>query len=136
MPAADRSFTVTKTTKERLPALPYLHLKEEVLGASYDLSLVTIGDKRSRTLNQRYRKREYVPNILAFPIDQKQGEIFLNLRQARREHAKREESYRHFVALLFIHAMLHLKGYRHGGTMEDKEVKLLSKFHITNTWKT
>ena len=130
---ANRNFSIINTTKERVPALPFLHLKESVLGKNYELSLVISGDALARRLNRNYRGKTYTPNVLAFPIGQKRGEIFLNLKQARRECAKRQESYRYFVALLFVHALLHLKGYRHSRTMEDKEVKLLSKFHITNT---
>lgn len=97
------------------------------------LSLVAIGDKRARTLNERYRGKTYIPNVLAFPLSKDMGEIFLNLREARREHQKRGESYEYFVALLVVHAMLHLKGYAHGSTMERKERALLSAFGIANT---
>lgn len=127
-------FTLTRLTKDRVPALPFLLLKEKVLGKKYALSLVAVGDARSRTLNTTYRKKTYIPNVLSFPISDTQGEIFLNLKQARREHRKRGESYDYFVALLFIHSMLHLIGYRHGSTMEGIEHKHLLRFNITNTF--
>ena len=133
MAAGNSHFSITNTTKERVPALPFLRLKESVLGKNYELSLVIATDALARKLNRNYRGKTYTPNVLAFPIDKTHGEIFLNLREAERERATRALSYRHFVALLFVHALLHLKGYRHSSTMEGKEVKLLSKFHITNT---
>ena len=98
------------------------------------LSIVIAGDMRTRTLNKHYRGKTYVPNVLSFPLDDSNGEIFLNLKQAKREHRAREESYEYFVALLVIHGMLHLKGMAHGGTMEHKEQQLLSKFNIKNTF--
>ena len=104
------------------------------MGARYDLSLVIVGDALSKKLNLEHRKKTYTPNVLSFPVDTHTGEIFLNLKQAKREHTAREESYRYFVALLFIHSMLHLKGFAHGDTMEHEEQRLLSKFNIKNTF--
>jgi probable rRNA maturation factor len=131
--AAD-NFSITQTTKDRIPNLPFFDLKSAALGKSYSLSLVFVGDARSRALNLAYRKKSYIPNVLSFPLDEKTGEIFLNLKQAKREHRKREESYEYFVALLVIHGMLHLKGMLHGSTMEELEQRLLTKMKITNTF--
>lgn len=128
------SLCITTLTKDRLPSLPLLALKEKVLGKKYALSLVIVGDARSHTLNMRYRKKTYIPNVLSFPVSNDTGEIFLNLKQAKREHARRGESFDYFVALLFIHSMLHLIGSRHGSTMEETEQALLTKFNIKNTF--
>ncbi|KKU77157.1 MAG: putative rRNA maturation factor [Parcubacteria group bacterium GW2011_GWA2_47_7] len=133
--AADRhstAFAINKLTKDKVPSLPFLRMKERVLGKKYSLSLVVIGDKRSTTLNTRYRNKTYTPNVLSFPLDKHNGEIFMNLKQAKREHRARGESYEYFVALLFIHSMLHLIGMRHGSTMEQEEQALLASFHIKN----
>ncbi len=128
------NFALTKTTKDRVPALPFLSMKDTILGKKYVLSLVIAGDARTQTLNKTYRGKTYIPNVLSFPLEKDQGEIFLNLKQARREHRKRKESYEYFVALLVIHGMLHLKGMAHGGTMEKQEQALLSKFNIKNSF--
>ena len=133
--AADRhstAFAINKLTKDKVPSLPFLRMKERVLGKKYSLSLVVIGDKRSTTLNTRYRNKTYTPNVLSFPLDKHNGEIFMNLKQAKREHRARGESYEYFVALLFIHSMLHLIGMRHGSTMEQEEQALLASCHIKN----
>ena len=129
-----KSFGITTLTKDRVPTLPFLALKEKVLGKKYNLSLVILGDARSRTLNMQYRKKSYTPNVLSFPIDDTNGEIFLNLKQAKREHKSRGESFDYFVALLFIHSMLHLIGSRHGSTMEGTEQTILTTFNIKNTF--
>lgn len=129
---ASNTFSLSQTTKERVPALPFLRMKETILGKTYDLSIVFAGDKRTQTLNRIYRGKTYTPNVLSFPVDKQCGEIFLNLRQAKREHKKRGESFEYFVALLVVHGMLHLKGFAHGSTMEDKERAMLSKFGVKN----
>ena len=133
--ADNKHFGITTTTRDRVPSLPFLSIKNAILGNNYDLSLVIAGDTRTRTLNTKYRGKTYIPNVLSFPIDNTHGEIFLNLKQAQREHRAREESYEYFVALLVIHGMLHLKGMAHGSTMESKEQQLLSKFNIKNTYQ-
>jgi len=133
-PIADNTFSISKLTKDRVPALPFFALKNSTLGAKYNLSLVIVGDARSCQLNLKYRKKSYTPNVLSFPLDEKSGEIFLNLKQAKRESASREESLRYFVALLFIHSMLHLIGNRHSSTMEETELRILSKYNIKNTF--
>lgn len=130
----EAKFSLANTTKDRIPRLPFFALKEALMGKSYDLSLVVVGDKRSQTLNATYRGKTYIPNVLSFPLDEKNGEIFLNLKQAKREHKARGESYEYFVALLVVHGMLHLKGMKHGSTMEKQEARILAKLGVENTF--
>jgi rRNA maturation RNase YbeY len=119
-------FSIHKTVRQKPPRLPFPVLKEKVLGSRYGLSLVFVGDDRSRSLNRRYRGKDKPANVLAFPLSASEGEIFLNLTQARRDAPRFGLSHRTFTAKLFIHAMLHLKGYRHGGTMNHAEQAILA----------
>lgn len=123
-------FAIVQLTKDPLPSLPWRAMKEAVLGKRYRLSVVVAGDQRTRALNIRYRGKSYIPNVLSFSLTPTNGEIFLNLRQARREYRRWGKSYESFVALLVVHAMLHLKGEQHGGKMERKEAGLLRKFCV------
>ena len=111
------TFSITQMTKGKLPRLPFARMKTAVLGSRHTISLVFIGDKRSRTLNKKYRKKDRPTNVLSFPIADSEGEIFINLAQARREAHKFHISYNSHVARLFIHALLHLKGFRHSSKM-------------------
>ena len=74
----EAKFALANTTKDRIPRLPFFALKEALMGKTYDLSIVVVGDKRSQTLNATYRGKTYIPNVLSFPLDEKTGEIFLN----------------------------------------------------------
>jgi len=132
-----RTFHITNLTKKgvRVSTLPFVRMKERVLGKRYALSLVFAGDAYTRKLNLRYRKRRYVPNVLSFPLDKGEGEIILNVPQAKRECGGRGETLYFFTALLFVHSLLHLKGRRHGSIMECEERAMLSKFHIVNTFQ-
>ena len=124
----DDSFSIHKTIKSKLPRLPFLRMKNEILGKGYELSLVFIGDKRAQTLNRIYRKKDYIPDILSFPYDKKEGEIFINPRQAARRAKDFDMNERKFIAFLFIHGLLHLKGLPHGSTMDKKEYAYLKRF--------
>src|SRR5262249_34419256 len=57
----------------------------------------------------------------------KSGEIVICLDVARQQAPSYDLSYQDFCGLLFIHALLHLKGERHGPTMEKKERALLAR---------
>lgn len=103
-------------------------MKEAVLGKRYELSLVIVDDKTSTDLNKKYRAKEYTPNVLSFGIDDMHGEIFLNMRQARREYKERGETLREFTALLVIHSLFHLKGFEHGSKMDKEVDRILKKF--------
>jgi probable rRNA maturation factor len=121
-------ISINKTIKGKLPSLPFALMKEVILGKDYELSLVFIGDKRAKTLNQKYRKKDYIPDTLSFPYDKKEGEIFINPNQARKRSKDFDMNERKFIAYLFIHGLLHLKGLRHGSTMNRMELKYLKRF--------
>lgn len=124
------SFDCNNLTKNSSPIseLFFVKIKERILGKKYDLSLVFIGDVRAKKLNQKYRQKEYIPNTLSFPIALDAGEIFLNLRQIKKEVAKFQMNYKDLVTLMFIHSCLHLKGFDHGDEMNLEENKLLKIF--------
>jgi len=103
-------------------------MAETVLGADYELSLVFIGSTRSRALNKQHRGKDRPTNILSFPLEEEAGEIYIALRLAESEASKFNMKPRSFVAYLFLHGLLHLKGYDHGSTMERKEDVLLQRF--------
>src|SRR3989338_8344437 len=81
--------------------IPWKKIKEEILGKKYDLSVVLAGDSLMKKLNNTYCRKNKPASVLSFPFSQKQGEIFINLAQKT-----------HFPLFLFIHALLHLKGFK------------------------
>lgn len=123
-------FSITQTTKGKLPRLPFEDMKDAILGKRHTISLVFIGDTRSKKLNKLYRGKEKSANILSFPLDKKSGEIFINPNQAKKDAKKFDTTPSKFIGFLFIHGLLHLKGYAHGSTMEGKEQMLRKKFGV------
>ena len=101
-----------------------------VLGERYELSLVICGDGLARRMNATYRKKTYAPNVLSFPLGAHEGEIFLNVRKASRETKRFGTTLVKHLALLFVHGCFHLKGLRHGRTMELAEMRVLRRFGV------
>lgn len=44
-------------------------LKEFRFDENTELSVVFVGRKKAKNLNQKYRKKDYVPQVLGFPMD-------------------------------------------------------------------
>jgi probable rRNA maturation factor len=121
------NLTVIRKRGE-LPLVPFLTIKEKLLGKSYSLTLIFCTPEESRERNNTYRNKDYPTNILSFPLDENQGEIYISPVTARRDANKFEMSYIKFLHLLVIHGCLHLKGHDHGSTMEELEEKYLTTF--------
>jgi|SRR3989344_6203637 len=121
-------FTITNKTKSTLPSVPFGKIKNTTLGKDYSLSLVFVGEKKSSKLNFSYRGQDKPTNILSFPLDKKNGEIFITLKVAKKQAKSFNRKLDNFLAFLFIHGLMHLKGYSHGATMERAEAKLRRQF--------
>jgi len=121
---------VSKSIKSAIPTLRFRDIKNAILGTRYQLSVVFVGEAKARRLNKTYRDKTYIPNVLSFPLDDTHGEIFIAPRVAAREANVRHISTRKYIAYLLIHGLLHLKGHRHGDTMEKAEKKYLKQFEL------
>ncbi len=125
-----KNFSIKRQTKGRIPTLPFVSIKEEILGKDYDLSLFFPNQKISKELHRSWKKKSGPVDILSFPLDKNSGEIILTLNKARLEAKKYQHSYREHLVFLFIHGCLHLKGMTHGASMNKEE-----KFCIQNALK-
>ena len=125
-----QQVTISSTISDPYPIWPYQKIKETILGKRYQLSLSFIGADRAKRLNEAYRGKDYVPNVLSFPLDTHMGEIYICPKVANREAANFDLSPRGYIAFLFIHGCFHLKGLDHGATMEKQEQAMLRKFKI------
>ncbi len=122
------SVDVRRTVRGAIPRLPLERMARAVLGERYTLSVVLCGDDLARRMNTAYRKKTYAPNVLSFPLAPDEGEIFLNVRKAAREAGRYDATFPAHVAHLFVHGCFHLKGLRHGRTMESAEKRVLARF--------
>lgn len=111
-----------------IPSLPFLSIKEKLLGKTYSLTVIFCSPQESKERNKAYRDKDYPTNILSFPLEKNEGEIYICLSIARRDAKNFDMTYIEFLHLLFIHGCLHLKGHDHGSTMEELEHKYLKQF--------
>ncbi len=121
---------IKNNTRKKTPSIQFNKIKESVLGKDFELSLVFIGDKLSLKLNKEYRKINKPTNILTFPLSKNEGEIFINLSLSKKQSLKFGRKYGDFIGFLFIHGLLHLKGYEHSSKMEAEEKKIRRKFNL------
>ena len=115
--------------KGDIPFLPFLNIKEKILGKKYNLTIIFCTPKESQERNSTYREKDYATNILSFPLSKEEGEIYLSLQTVRRDAKKFDMPYNKFLHLLVIHGILHLKGFDHGSTMEKLEDKYLNTYY-------
>jgi rRNA maturation RNase YbeY len=114
-----------------------------------DLSIAFIGQGRMRKLNRKYRGKNRVTDVLAFPelkmpfekfkIGPPQkvpslGEIVICLRQVKKNAKRFKTSFKEELARVLIHGILHLLGYDHekdkvaAKEMEEKQNYYLTKY--------
>ena len=125
------NISITYISKKgRLPRLPFLAMKDKILGKKYELSIVVATPALSKKLNNQFRDKNYPTNILSFPLTENSGEIILELEKIKKDAPEFDLSNTKFTQLLLIHGMLHLKGMEHSSTMEAQESKWMKYFSV------
>lgn len=132
--SGDEQYSFSSTVKRHTAAfirnLPLHNFATRILGSRYTLSVVLVGTTRMRSLNKTYRGKDAPTDILAFPLSKNEGEIFLNPDSLRSKAKKFNMTLREYTQYVFIHGLLHLKGYDHGRTMEKLEDRWCQIFSI------
>ena len=128
----EEGFQIRNNTKSNPPigGLPFADIKDDVLGKSYELSLVFIGSTLSRRLNREMRQKDKPANVLSFPLSKESGEIFIDVGHATKQASQFDETPKQFIAHLFIHGLYHLKGMDHSDKMDEGEAKTRKKFNV------
>ena len=150
--AAPLALSVRRSTRQGwVPAAAALRgWAVAALGArarGCELSLLIVGPARSRSLNRRYRGRDYAANVLSFPAPAQPagagmqlGDIVICPQVLLREARVQRKSTRAHWAHLFIHGVLHLIGHDHeraaeAHRMEQREVRVLRSHGIANPYR-
>ena len=104
----------------KIPAV-FSRIKQETLGLKYDLSFALIKPAAMRRA-MKYKKMSTgkVSNVLAFPLSKTSGEVLICKAAAKPFSSD----------YLLIHALLHLKGYKHGARMDSEECRILRTFGL------
>jgi probable rRNA maturation factor len=119
----------------KIKKIPVEKIKNDILGKRYELSFAFIDKNRSRFLNKIYRKKDKSTDVLSFPLEKDCGEILVCSEIAKKKAEKfyptsprLRGSFANYLLFLVIHAMLHLKGLRHGDKMERYELTHYSRY--------
>ncbi len=123
------NFLITNRTRKTIPRFPFRSIKEKILGKKFETSIVFVDSRESKKLNKKYRGKNKPANVLTFPLGKNSGEIFIDYAEVKKSAPHFSFSPRKMLGLVFIHALLHLKGIRHGSTMEKEEGVLLRRLY-------
>lgn len=121
---------MTNETRASIPRVRFSSMKDAVLGKAYKLNLVFTTPAKIAELNKIYRGIDKPTDILSFPLSDTEGEIYISPSETRIEAPKFDRSYENFMAFLFIHGCVHLKGHDHGATMERIEADIRRQFDV------
>ena len=124
------SFDYWNDTKAKMPRLVFLRIKNAVLGEKYELSVAVVCARKMHDLNKRWGNKDKTTDILSFPLSKDEGEIYISPAMAKKEAKNFDRPYDNFILFLFIHGLVHLKGYEHGSRMEGVEAKFRRKFGV------
>lgn len=123
------SYTTTKTPE--INGVFLRNIKNEILGKNYDLNIYFVGNKMIKSVNQKYRKKDYITDILSFPfLDDNFGEIYICLNKVEQKAKLFNTTKENYLNYLFIHGMVHLLGHDHGDIMDKLEKKYTKKLNI------
>ncbi|MEK7599302.1 MAG: rRNA maturation RNase YbeY [Patescibacteria group bacterium] len=114
---------IRQITKIRPPRLSWQKIKNKILSPDYNLSLVFADSRLMAKLNRINRGKSQPTNVLAFELESNRGEIFLNTGLIRKEAENTGISFKKHTFYLYIHALLHLKGFGHKNETEEKIMK-------------
>lgn len=120
--------TITNKTKGKHPSLPFVYIKNAILGEKYELGVSFLSQNKQKQINLQTRGINKTTNILSFPLSKNSGEITFDLMKVKKDSPLFDMTYPKFLKYLFIHGLLHLKGFDHGAIMEKQEQKFLKMF--------
>jgi probable rRNA maturation factor len=97
-----------------------------------ELSILLCGDAEIHVLNRDYRHKDKPTDVLAFAMREGEngehagnvlGDVVISLETAARQAAEHERSTEAEVLMLLAHGLLHLLGWDHQTSAEDRRMR-------------
>ncbi|NQS89468.1 rRNA maturation RNase YbeY [Patescibacteria group bacterium] len=126
--------------EEVLKKAAFLTLQTELGEKEKEISITLVSDNKIRQLNRKFHKVDSFTDVLAFPMEDDfvstkdiLGDVVISPEVALRQAKK--HSFEDELALLVIHGVLHLLGYRDEKKkmremMENRERRILKQMGI------
>jgi len=98
-----------------------------------EVSIVLLGDGRMKRLHARHLNHPWTTDVLSFIYERKQGiegEIVVNLDQARRQAPSFGATFGLEASRLVVHGMLHLVGYDDRTSAERRRMHTLEDLYL------
>ena len=111
---------------------------------SAEITVRIVDADEAQSLNQDYRSKDYVPNVLTFEYGEISpgvvgGDVVICAPVVAREAREQGKPLQHHYAHMTVHGVLHLQGYDHldladADIMESREAVILKRFRIPNPY--
>ena len=109
-----------------------------------EITVRIVDADEAQALNQDYRHKGYVPNVLTFEYGEISpgvlgGDVVICAPVVEREAREQGKPLKDHYAHMTVHGVLHLQGYDHlepreADIMESREAAILKRFRISNPY--
>lgn len=83
-----------------------------------------VSKKEIQEMNKKYREKDAPTNVLTFSYDEMDHDVALCMDVANKEADERGVSINNYVALLLVHAFLHVLGMDHEKSVEEEDATI------------
>jgi len=98
-------------------------LKEEKIEEG-EISLALVSDEEIKRLNNEYRGKNTVTDVLSFPLDEEMiGEVIISWTRANAQAKEYGHTLNRELGFLLVHGLLHLLGYDHETEKNEREMR-------------
>ena len=95
--------------------------------ANYSLNIILVGNEQIQELNKRYRKKDYITDVLTFNDGSFNhlGDVFICIPRMIEQSKEYQHSEERELGFLTVHGYLHTLGYDHHTEEQEKEMTSL-----------
>lgn len=123
-----------------MPSINLLEILESIkneIDSKNIVELIFVDDEEIKNLNSTFLNKNYPTDVLSFPLEKSicniLGSIVISIDRAFFAAKENNHSIEHEIIILFVHGILHLKGFNHesdNGEHRKKESEILEKYGI------
>ena len=126
---AKNTITIFNETKDRIPRKKIFLIAKGIFKEKKSLNIIFFKNNNIKTLNKKYRNKDYATNILTFNFED-YSEIYLSPQIIKKDAKENGITFKKELLFLLIHGLLHSIGYKHGAKMEKMEDHYSKKYDI------